>query len=328
MWILLQTSAAGRFSKQFRETTGDILIWGLIILGLIFLITVPFVLRNIINKKREKEERTAQIDKIKTRRKIDPELEDVIKQLADQNARKDAVLQVLTDSVFFKGCERKLFNKLGPKEFPMEKVNRLRFALGFVPEIEGRQLYNTAEIDPKREMKVNPEGFSSFPAVISANTPYGFSVKRMDGDFLPGAGTPVSIEIRRDEGIYRFATVIKSIEPGTILLEHREIKGFAQQRKYFRKDLNREVKVRLGGTSGPYTKTRLIDLSGGGCSIENPDGEFKRGDDVEVYIETEEPIKVIGEVIRTSENRRILHLSFPIIRDAVRDRIIGFLLQN
>jgi hypothetical protein len=328
MWILLQTSAAGRFSEQFRETTGDILTWGLIILGIILLITVPFVLRNIINKKREKKERIEQIDKIKTRRKIDPELEDVIKLLADQNPRKDAVLQVLTDSGYFKSCERRLFNKLEPEEFPMENVNRLRFALGFVPEIEGRQLYNTAEIDPKREMKINPEGFSAFPAVITANTPYGFSVKRMDGNFLPGVGNPVSIEIMRDEGIYRFDTVIISIESGTILLEHREIKGFAQQRKYFRKELNREVNVRLGGTSGSYTKTRLIDLSGGGCSIENPDGAFKKGDDVEVYIETEEPIKVIGEVIRTSGNRKILHLSFPIIRDTVRDRIIGFLLQN
>jgi hypothetical protein len=328
MWLLLQTTAAGRFSREFRESTGNFIIWLLIIIGIIILITVPFVVRKISIKRKEKEENRNKINRVKERRKIGPDLEDAISALAAQSSRGDAALHILTDSVFFKGCARKLFNQSGEPVVSMEEVNRLRFALGFAPEIEGRQLYNTAEIDPNREMNINPKGFSPFPAVLKTNTPYGFTVKRIEGDFLPGKNTAVTVKFARDEGVYNFDTKILSVEDGVLLLEHREIKGYAQNRKYFRKELDIQVNIRLAGSSEPYTTTRLIDLSGGGCSIENPGNRYRVRDDIEIKLQAEEPIVVSGEVIRTSEEGKYLHLSFHVVKDRVRDRIIGFLLQH
>ncbi|MFP4384186.1 MAG: PilZ domain-containing protein [Spirochaetia bacterium] len=328
MWLLLQTSAAGRFSREFRETTGDFIVWILIIAGLLILITIPFVVRKIASKRKEKEEHNKKISRIKERRKIGPDLEKALSALAGQSDRDDAVLQVLTDSVFFKGCARKLFSKSGEENVSMEEVNRLRFALGFVPEIEGRQLYNTAEIDPDREMKVSPLGFTPFPAVLKTNTPQGFTVKRQNGDFLPGKNNTVTVEFARDEGIYRFETKVLSVEDGVLLLEHREIKGYSQNRKYFRKELDIQVNIRLAGSSEPYAASRLIDLSGGGCSIENPGNRYRIRDDIEIKLQAEEPIVVTGEVVRISGEGKYLHLSFHIIKDRVRDRIIGFLLQH
>ncbi len=89
------------------------------------------------------------------------------------------------------------------------------------------------------------------------------------------------------------------------------------------------VMVRVAGSEEKHNSYKFLDLGGGGASITNPDLRFRPGDDIEIMFRpgTEAPIELVGEVIRLSDAGKVMHVSFGPVREAMRDRIIGFILN-
>ena len=120
-------------------------------------------------------------------------------------------------------------------------------------------------------------------------------------------------------GVFAFITTVVRSGTDTLVLRHTDKMKLAQRREYFRKNISISVVVR---SEGKTQTAKLLDLGGGGASLENPG--LSKGDDVQVFFTRghDDWLPIAGEVVRTSKGDRVAHIRFDYIADAVRDQII------
>jgi len=113
-------------------------------------------------------------------------------------------------------------------------------------------------------------------------------------------------------------------------IAHSENLLRAQNRQFYRRKLSVPVGIKKAGSDEKPETVRSIDLGGGGASLVNPQRRFRKGQSVELFIETRagRRLKVTGSVIRTSSDGEVLHIEFDRIPESHRDRIIGYILNK
>ena len=99
-----------------------------------------------------------------------------------------------------------------------------------------------------------------------------------------------------------------------------------------------EALIRLAGSEESLTPARIVDLSGGGATLINPERRFRKGEDVQIIFETSGSIassdsigteySIVTEIVRLSKDGDIMHLSFGPLNESTRDRIISFVLNQ
>jgi hypothetical protein len=105
-----------------------------------------------------------------------------------------------------------------------------------------------------------------------------------------------------------------------------------------------EALIRLAGSEESLTPARIVDLSGGGATLINPERRFRKGEDVQIIFETSGSTAssgsiassdsigteylIVTEIVRLSKDGDIMHLSFGPLNESTRDRIISFVLNQ
>jgi hypothetical protein len=146
-----------------------------------------------------------------------------------------------------------------------------------------------------------------------------------DVPFDPLAGQaaiPVSVYFQNRAGFFGFPTRITVREERVYRLEHSDKIKRYQRRRYTRRQLRLPVFIQpYGGTSTPL-KTVLIELSGGGASLQNPDRAFTIDQQVELSFAPQgEKFHVLGRIVRLSKRGRVVHVEFQALDEAERERI-------
>jgi hypothetical protein len=118
-----------------------------------------------------------------------------------------------------------------------------------------------------------------------------------------------------------------------------------------------EALIRLAGSEESLTPARIVDLSGEGATLINPERRFRKGEDVQIIFETSGSTAssgsiassdsigakpgsiassdsigteylIVTEIVRLSKDGDIMHLSFGPLNESTRDRIISFVLNQ
>ena len=92
-----------------------------------------------------------------------------------------------------------------------------------------------------------------------------------------------------------------------------QMKGIVtHRRKNYRKHIDIEAEICPIEYVVANRKTRMFDISHGGCMVENTDKRFKPGDDLKLSFTLEKKTyrDVPAEVVRVSSANKILHLKF------------------
>ncbi|GEM_PF-1040413 len=226
-----------------------------------------------------------------------------------------------------------IFNSCAQKEkslgnVPESSISALRVKLGLTLKNRESPIHSTGELSQGIHLFIAQGKIRKFHGRIKAVTSQSLVVELEKGVIAPSAGTVLNVYFQRANGIFSFSTHVQKAENSTIHLAHSEKIKTSQKRKYYRKKISVPVYVRVAGSSEKPVRTNFYDLGGGGASITNPGKRFKMGDHVEVifFINRNERLDILGEVIRTSKNDELIHLNFEPIRESLRDRIIGFIL--
>ena len=75
------------------------------------------------------------------------------------------------------------------------------------------------------------------------------------------------------------------------------------------------------GTAKPL-KTVLIELSGGGASLQNPSRALTLDQQVELSFAPQgEKFRVSGRIVRLSKGGQVIHVEFQALEEAERERI-------
>ncbi len=209
------------------------------------------------------------------------------------------------------------------------EVAALRVALGFSAQDAERTVYSTVELAPDTPLIIDQEKVRRFRAKTQSVEPAGITIVTEDGEVPPAPGSTLQVYFKREAGMFTFQSRVLSLEGSRAQIAHSESIARYQKREYYRRKLAMPVMVRVAGSEEKPAQYRFLDLGGGGASITNAELRFRPGDDIEITFTpgTEGPIELIGEIVRLSEAGKVMHVVFGPLREAMRDRIIGYILN-
>ncbi len=315
------------FPSGFLKTPGQIAFFAAIIIVLFGGLLAFFIIQTKAQIKLRKEQAERMYALALKRLGPNPAEMSLIEKMIALLPREDMKYELLTKPAVFKQVEKLVLQK-----YPNLKddVVALRIRLKFVATAEGKQIAGTAELPQNLILTFEMPNVRKFRGIVLETTPKEVRVKIEQKAVPPGPGTALKASFVRKEGVYSFETTVTSLEKSVIGLAHRENITVMQRRKYFRRAVNKEIQVRVGGSYKNFLQTTMLEISGGGCTIVNPDEFFKVGDDVEIVMRTNPPLKLLGEVLRVDKQgeKTLAHLSFPTIKETLRDKLVGFVLKS
>ncbi|MBN2738207.1 MAG: PilZ domain-containing protein [Spirochaetales bacterium] len=140
-------------------------------------------------------------------------------------------------------------------------------------------------------------------------------------------GTRIKLALHDHRGVFLFESSIVGQDGSIIRVHHSRNRLVVQRRKYFRKQLNMKVFIKKETNEQEVVESQLIDLSGSGASLNNPDKSFKKHDDLLIFFHTEHDkwLRVSAEVVRLSHGGKTMHIRFGHLKEALRDNIIGLI---
>ena len=215
------------------------------------------------------------------------------------------------------------------EDLPEAEVTALRIKLDFASQDSERLIRSSAELPKELPLILIQEKVRKLRATLIDIGPDALTIRVEDKEIPPAAGTEIQVYFKRPSGIFTFTSDVLDLEGSQARIAHSERVSRYQKRKYYRRMISLPVLVRLAGSEEKPAQYRFVDLGGGGSSISNPDLRFRPGDDIEIKFAptAEERIELVGEVIRLSDSGQIMHMEFGPLREAMRDRIIGFILN-
>ena len=163
-------------------------------------------------------------------------------------------------------------------------------------------------------------------AEVSAQEADALVLTPRPGSEPPPPGTPVTVLFQNRAGLFSFNTGVRSAAGGLLRLEQVEGLKRTQRRKYYRRKLRLPVQVGAGETTLP---SQLLDLGGEGASLLNPQKKLAAEDLLELRFRLGGlSFALSAEVLRVSRDAQVLHVRFPGLREAERDRLLGVLFRS
>ena len=125
-------------------------------------------------------------------------------------------------------------------------------------------------------------------------------------------------------GGYVFNVRLKDYKDGIMYFTHTAKTKIYQRREFYRKNKKRFVFIHRKETEDKPETAMILDLSGGGASIDNSILKFKVGDEFKISFPKIKNNKLIvnAEVIRTSKNNSVIHVKFNNLIPLFYDKII------
>ncbi len=210
---------------------------------------------------------------------------------------------------------------------PVQALASLSLRIGFGGYQEGREIRSTTEIPPNTTVFVHRDDTPSLEATVVTVTPEALVIRLIRGTLRVRPGMTVNLHFTMPEGRYRLRSRVSAVTANVIRLFHSEVDRHIQERSFYRFPAVMPASIRPAGSGDDARPTRILEISGGGCSLLNPSGLYRRGDRVELFLGDRQQFQLEAEVVRTSGEHRTIHLAFAIQREPVRDRLVRYIRE-
>jgi c-di-GMP-binding flagellar brake protein YcgR len=213
------------------------------------------------------------------------------------------------------------------KEIPAALLHDLRDRLELHPWSGKRKISSTLELPTGLEVQIVQQQGRRLMGRILFQKPEGLSIVTEIHEHSFIAEMPVVVSFKNNNGIYSFASHIRSATGSILTLEHAEELLHLQRRKFFRRHLYQPVYVKKDEDGSSLVGAALIDLSGGGARVSNTDGSFHMGDSIllRLTLPPKERIQIRGDVVHISQEGDTIHIQFSRVSDLLREKIIHYL---
>jgi c-di-GMP-binding flagellar brake protein YcgR len=243
----------------------------------------------------------------------------LIKRLAQFLPFPQQKHRIMVNPRIFDFCARRL---LAAKQAEQGAVANLRSKLGFPKNAEVLMPVSSLDLPPDIAVLLIQKGKPALRGRLVSSDEDSLAIE-VEGEpsAAPEQG-PLNVYFQNRAGFFSFSTRITAREERILRLDHSDkIKRF-QRRRYTRKQLRLPVYVQpYQGASAPF-KSLLVDLSGGGASLQNPQCSFGLDQQVELsFAPHGEKFHILGQVVRVSKGGRMLHVEFQALEEAERKRI-------
>ncbi len=230
---------------------------------------------------------------------------------------------LLTSRHVFDACARKCLQAAEASE---EQLNALRLKIGFRVANPEEVPSTSSELPEGSVVLLQWSPQKRARARIVAQGPSSMTVKVEAGVVPVAQGGSVRLFFSNAAGIFVMITRVRDSVGGAVSLEHSSSIIRLQRRKYYRRREKLPVFVTSASPTGASGESVLLDLGGGGASLQNPRGMMREGDLVRVSFSPRlGNLTLPARVLRVSKDRNVIHVEFQSPSEKERNRIMGFL---
>ncbi|MBN1837611.1 MAG: PilZ domain-containing protein [Spirochaetales bacterium] len=240
---------------------------------------------------------------------------------------------VLVDELDFDDCAARAEERGSLEEMTLSALRlKLDFGAGNPEEAPG----SSAELGPGTPVIIVQKGRPSIRGRVAESesdsegelASQSLVVELDTGTEPPTVGVPVSVYFHNPAGVFVFASYARRLVKNRIHLDHSDVVRPSQRRRYYRKAVKLPVYVMLRDKLEEPVRSAILDLSGGGASLENPGMSVTAGDELALsFSPGGERFTVPARVIRLSASGRVMHVQFLRLSESARDRLIGSLFK-
>jgi hypothetical protein len=232
---------------------------------------------------------------------------------------------VLVEELEFEDCVLRAGERATLEEITLSALRlKLDFGAGKPSEIPA----SSSVLAAGTPLIMVQKGRSSIRGKVGEREEGALRVSLGPGVEPPTLGVPISVYFNTPAGMFVFATFARQLVDTDIYLDHSEVIRPTQRRKHYRKSIKLPVYIMLRDKLEEPIRSSIVDLSGGGASLRNPDMNVSPGDDLALsFSPGGERFTVPARVVRLSTDGRIIHVQFQRLSEAARDRLIGSLFK-
>jgi c-di-GMP-binding flagellar brake protein YcgR len=249
----------------------------------------------------------------------------LVNRLAGCCKPPDKKYLVLLSSHTFDACAAKLRDR---EEVPEMTLAALRLKLDFSARRPEDIPASSSELPRRMRVILTQKRKPTMKAQVSRQDPEALVVAMDEASTLPERAIPVTVYFQNQSGLFAFLTHVRKISGRDVYLDHSETIKRSQRRKYYRRPVQLSATVTFEKNIGQQLATSILDLSGGGASIDSPGIPVAPGDRLILSLTAgKEHLSIAATVVRKTHGDRRLHLQFEGLSEAVRDRLIGMVFR-
>jgi hypothetical protein len=307
--------------------------WKIVVVAIVGSLILLLVAGYLIQSAREKRRRRMLADRLYEHRAAEVGLAPEDRRLLDSLAARldrpqEQKHHLLADpGLFHKAAVRALDEGVASKE----AVAALRKALGLAHPDAAGFLRSSTEIGEGAAIRLEPEGGQPLYARVIATAPRALVVEAEPAaGHLPAVGSRLGATLTTEAGSFRFASEVLERSERILSLAHSERVEHEQARRFYRKGVETPAAV-WDAKTGEDLPVRLLDLSGGGASLEitprGPAVELGQTLELRLDLPRGKPLTVAARVVRLSGGGSRAHLEFQGLSLRSQDRIVEYVLR-
>jgi hypothetical protein len=315
-------------ASGFRRTPEEILLFVVLLAGFVAFLVVIYLTQMMWRRATGRKRAEALFRSVVEQRGITPDqrrlLRDMARELRDW---REQLGKVVSDvHTFNRAAERRL--RRNPRDDAA--IAALRLKLGYGRSDGEKIIRSSAELDEGSRVYVRRDREHSYPGTVNAQNPDSVVLRIAGNGDGPAEGDRLQVYFLRKNGVFYFTTRVKQARDNILRLEHSEEIARVQHRKFYRGRVSLPASVSKSGTAQPAVRTYILELGGGGLTLFNPYKVFHPGDALTMSFSLPEvgEQRIRGQVRRTDRGGNLAHVEFQPIKEAVRDKILGFVLNR
>jgi c-di-GMP-binding flagellar brake protein YcgR len=312
----------------FRRTPEEILLFVILLAGFVSLLIAIYFIQLIWRRSRRRKRAAQRFSSIIEEKRISAEerrvLEDMVQQLSKW---REQLASLVTDVHTFNRAAEKYLRK-NPRAD--SAVAALRLKLGFSGSDGEKVIRSSADLAEGLRVYIRQDKRHSFSGTVAAQKPEAM-VLQLPGDGNgPSEGDELQVYFLRKNGVFFFTTHVRRAHDNILRVEHSEEISRVQRRQFYRGRVSLSAVVKKRGSSQPAVRTYILELGGGGLTLFNPYKMFHPGDQLSLRFTLPEhgELQIGGRVRRSDRGGNHVHVEFDPIKEAVRDKILGFVLNR
>lgn len=312
----------------FRRTPEQILLFFVLLAGFVALLVAVYFAQRIWRGSSRRKRAEALFRSVVENKQLSAEEQRRMQEMVRTLPGGRQLLGRLATDVhtFNRAAERYLRRNPGREG----AISALRLKLGFHRSDGERTIRSSSELDEGMRVYVRPDREHSYPGTVSAQNPDSMVLRLNGNGNGPAEGDRLQIYFLRKNGVFYFTTRVKQSYDDMLRLEHSEEIARVQRRKFYRGRVSLPVSVKKTGSSRPAVRTYILELGGGGLTLFNPYKVFHPADELTMSFSLpgSAAVRVEGKVQRTDRGGNLAHVEFRGIKETVRDKILGFVMNK
>ena len=312
----------------FRRSPREIFLFILMLAGFVCFLAGIYFFQKFWRRSKKRKQSARRFDEVVEEKQIPPEEARILLELARKLfGWRERLAGIVTDPHLFNRAAQRYLRE-NPED--SAAIAALRLKIGFSRSNGEKTIRSSAELAEGLKIYLCQDSRHSFHGTVTAQKPRAMVVEVGKNGRLPSPGDQLQVYFLRKNGVFFFSTRVQRVYDHIVQVEHTEQISRVQRRQFYRSRVSLPVEARKKGSSQPVVRTYIIELGGGGATLFNPYKVFHPGSELLLHFRLPQTgmLRLAARALRCSRGGNHLHVEFEPLKDPLRDKILGFILNR